>query len=72
MLLCLSAVKAQCAPLAQLDRASGYGPEGRGFESLTAYQERKVLKPLDFQGYQDFLLSEFSQISNAGRRPPPS
>ena len=26
------------APLAQLDRASGYGPEGRGFESLTAYQ----------------------------------
>ena len=25
------------APLAQLDRASGYGPEGRGFESLTAY-----------------------------------
>ena len=30
------------APLAQLDRASGYGPEGRGFESLTAYQ--KLLK----------------------------
>ena len=28
----------QYAPLAQLDRASGYGPEGRGFESLTAYQ----------------------------------
>ena len=27
----------QNAPLAQLDRASGYGPEGRGFESLTAY-----------------------------------
>ena len=27
------------APLAQLDRASGYGPEGRGFESLTAYQK---------------------------------
>ena len=26
------------APLAQLNRASGYGPEGRGFESLTAYQ----------------------------------
>ena len=24
------------APLAQLDRASGYGPEGRGFESLMA------------------------------------
>ena len=28
-----------CAPLAQLDRASGYGPEGRGFESLRAYQQ---------------------------------
>ena len=24
------------APLAQLDRASGYGPEGREFESSTA------------------------------------
>ena len=24
------------ALLAQLDRASGYGPEGQGFESLTA------------------------------------
>ena len=29
----------QYAPLAQLDRASGYGPEGRGFESLTAYHQ---------------------------------
>ena len=29
------------APLAQLDRASGYGPEGREFESLRAYQKRK-------------------------------
>ena len=26
------------APLAQLDRASGYGPEGQEFESLTACQ----------------------------------
>ena len=26
------------APLAQLDRASGYGPEGQGFESLAACQ----------------------------------
>ena len=34
------------APLAQLDRASGYGPEGRGFESLTAYQ--KSPKSSDF------------------------
>ena len=29
------------APLAQLDRASGYGPEGRGFESLTACQNSR-------------------------------
>src|SRR5438105_10364483 len=27
---------ANCAPLAQLDRASGYEPEGREFESLRA------------------------------------
>ena len=33
------------APLAQLDRASGYGPEGRGFESLTAYQT-KIIRTL--------------------------
>ena len=26
------------APVAQLDRVSGYEPEGRGFESLLAYQ----------------------------------
>ena len=26
-----------CAPVAQLDRASGYEPEGRGFESLRAH-----------------------------------
>ena len=26
----------RCAPLAQLDRASGYEPEGREFESLRA------------------------------------
>jgi hypothetical protein len=25
-----------CAPVAQLDRASGFEPEGRGFESLPA------------------------------------
>src|SRR5262245_14580078 len=28
------------APVAQLDRASGYEPEGREFESLRAYQGR--------------------------------
>ena len=30
------------APLAQLDRASGYGPEGQEFESLTACQKPEV------------------------------
>ena len=30
------------ALLAQLDRASGYGPEGQGFESLTACQKRAI------------------------------
>ena len=29
-------------PLAQLDRAFGYGPKGRGFESLKARQQRTV------------------------------
>ena len=29
------------APLAQLDRVSGYGPEGRGFESLKACQNKR-------------------------------
>ena len=31
------------APLAQLDRASGYGPEGRGFESLRAYHKGETI-----------------------------
>ena len=31
----------QRAPLAQLDRVSGYGPEGRGFESLKACQMKR-------------------------------
>ena len=29
------------ALLAQLDRVSGYGPEGQGFESLTARHEKR-------------------------------
>ena len=37
------------APLAQLDRASGYGPEGRGFDSLTAYH--KASKSYDFEDF---------------------
>ena len=37
------------ALLAQLDRASGYGPEGRGFESLTACS--KPLFPIRKGGF---------------------
>ena len=29
------------APIAQLDRVTGYEPVGRGFESLSAYQIKK-------------------------------
>ena len=35
----LSIINDRYAPLAQLDRASGYGPEGQGFESLKACQK---------------------------------
>ena len=31
------------APLAQLDRASGYGPEGQEFESLTARHKKNTI-----------------------------
>ena len=41
----------QYAPLAQLDRASGYGPEGRGFESLTACQKAR-----EIQGFHELFL----------------
>ena len=40
------------APLAQLDRAFGYGPEGRGFESLRARQDPRELI---FSGVSFFL-----------------
>ena len=35
-------VSARDAPVAQLDRVTGYEPVGRGFESLTARQKEKV------------------------------
>ena len=41
----------QQAPLAQLDRASGYGPEGRGFESLTACQKNPLLSEKTKEGF---------------------
>ena len=39
-------------PLAQLDRASGYGPEGRGFESLKVRhrgRSKRIERPLLLQ-----------------------
>ena len=45
----ISELSERHAPLAQLDRASGYGPEGRGFESLTACQ--KSSKSFDFEDF---------------------
>src|SRR5258706_7830853 len=40
------------APLAQLDRASGYEPEGREFESLRAHHLISLLA-LSLSGYSD-------------------
>ena len=40
------AFRGMCAPVAQLDRASGFEPEGRGFESLPACQSFQVVRPL--------------------------
>ena len=39
---------ANYAPLAQLDRAFGYGPKGQEFESLTARQEQSTVKTVLF------------------------
>ena len=49
------------ALLAQLDRASGYGPEGQGFESLRACQKPRSRK---VSGFFCFL-----KIFRRGRRP---
>ena len=43
------------APLAQLDRASGFGPEGWGFEPLRAYY-RNPSKSLNFAVLRGFFL----------------
>ena len=42
------------APLAQLDRASGYGPEGQEFESLRVYLEAPVQKWRTFLVFRRF------------------
>src|SRR6516164_9046541 len=41
-ILCYNRATALPAPLAQLDRASGYEPEGREFESLRARQKSPI------------------------------
>jgi hypothetical protein len=51
------------APLAQLDRASGYEPEGREFESLRARHPFNSLQPMRFQLASD--CSENCSDSNA-------
>ena len=40
-------VPRKCAPVAQLDRASGYEPEGRMFESCRAHHQIKGLGAVD-------------------------
>ena len=52
------------APLAQLDRASGYGPEGRGFESLTACQ--KIPNPKGFGIFCFYQFTRFSLLHASG------
>ena len=47
------------APLAQLDRASGYGPEGQEFESLRVYS----LKNAPAKGHLSFL--RLSKVSDS-------
>ena len=39
------------APVAQLDRVSGYGPEGWGFESSRAYRKKTEKGALYIQYY---------------------
>ena len=53
------------APLAQLDRASGYGPEGRGFESLTACHPETVAT----QRLRGFLLSPYAAKTGGDAKP---
>ena len=43
------------APLAQLDRVSGYGPEGQGFESLAACQRKENPETVEVSGFSLFI-----------------
>ena len=57
------------APLAQLDRVSGYGPEGQGFESLTACQKQSDRHSA--VGFFVFLLNSFCAAQPVHPAPPP-
>ena len=48
-----------CAPVAQLDRASGFEPEGRAFESLRAHHE-------DFQEASQANVAELADALDLG------
>ena len=52
------------APLAQLDRAFGYGPKGREFESLRAYQK----SPETFRFQDSFALCPCNTISQVDEK----
>ncbi len=52
----IAVVEITYAPLAQLDRAFGYEPKGRGFESLKARQSRTSTRNAARRG---FLFADF-------------
>ena len=61
-------LKAWYAPVAQLDRVTGYEPVGRGFESLPAYQK----DPVAAAAGSFFLLPGASDIPAQGDSAFPS
>jgi hypothetical protein len=71
---CAAAMMSQCAPVAQLDRAPGFEPVGRGFKSLRAHQpSRRAIRRR--YGWQASLRPEARAFRGATataiRRPRP-
>lgn len=60
------------APVAQLDRASGYGPGGSGFESLRACQIITLQPGLEPGGFGGIPPENISLIGGTGDRRAPS
>jgi len=63
-----------CAPVAQLDRATGFEPVGRGFESLRARHANQY-HSVDYGWVLQGHLSSRHSLENAGLKPragPPS